>query len=78
MDGGKFSEVNARVESRRQNELVGKFKLAASDLVSVRGQVMEYPYIPTGIKGEMVRSGMDCHRKGQVVGTWKKTGGHSF
>ena len=30
---------------------------------------MEYLYIPTGIKGEMVRSGMDCHRKGQVVGT---------
>jgi hypothetical protein len=30
--------------------------MAASDLVSVRGQVMEYPYIPTGIKGEMVRS----------------------
>ena len=43
--------------------------MAASDLVSVRGQVMEYPYIPTGIKGEMVRSGMDCHRKGQVVRT---------
>ena len=40
--------------------------MAASDLVSVRGQVMEYPYIPTGIKGEMVRYGMDCHRKGQV------------
>ena len=49
--------------------MVSKFKMAASDLVSVRGQVMEYPYIPTGIKGEMVRSGMDCHRKGQVVGT---------
>ena len=30
---------------------------------------MEYPYIPTGIKGEMMRSGMDCHRKGQVLGT---------
>ena len=30
---------------------------------------MEYPYTPTGIKGEMVRSGTDCHRKGQVVGT---------
>ena len=30
---------------------------------------MEYLYIPTGIKGEMVRSGMDCHWKGQVVGT---------
>ena len=38
-------------------------------MVSVRGQVMEYPYIPTGIKGEMVRSGMYCHRKRQVVGT---------
>ena len=37
-------------------------------MVSIRGQVMEYPYIPTGIKGEMVRSGVDCHRKGQVVG----------
>ena len=68
MDGGKLSEVNARTESRRQNELVGKFKMAAIDLVSVRRQVMEYMYIPTGIKGEMVRSGMDCHRKGQVVG----------
>ena len=43
--------------------------MAASDLVSVREQVMEYTYIPTGIKGEMVGSGMDCHRKGQVVGT---------
>ena len=42
--------------------------MAASDLVSVRGQVMEYPYIPTGIKGEMVRSGMDCHRKGKSSG----------
>ena len=47
-EGGKLSEVNARTEPRRQNELVGKFKMAASDLVSVRGQVMEYTYIPTG------------------------------
>ena len=35
MDGGKFkrklSEVNARAVSRRQNELVGKFKMAAGD-----------------------------------------------
>jgi hypothetical protein len=29
MDGGKLSEVNARTESRRQNELVSKFKMAA-------------------------------------------------
>ena len=45
--------------------MVSKFKMEASDLVSVR----ENSYIPTGIKGEMVRSGMDCHRKGQVIGT---------
>ena len=49
--------------------MVSKFKMAASDLVSVRGQVMEYTYIPTGINGEMVRSGVDFHWKGQVVGT---------
>ena len=33
-----------------QNELVSKFKMAASDLVSIRGKAMEYTYIPTGIK----------------------------
>ena len=32
-------------------------------------QVMEYTYMPTGIKREMVRSCVDCHWKGQVVGT---------
>ena len=50
MDGGKLSEV----VSRKQNELVGKFKMAAGDLVSIRGQVMEYTYIPTGIKREII------------------------
>ena len=59
MGGGKLSEVNARTVSRRQNKLVGKFKIAAGDLVSIRGQVMEYTYIPTGIKREMVRSSVD-------------------
>jgi hypothetical protein len=49
MDGGKLSEVNARTVSRRQNELVGKFKMTAGDLVSIRRQVMEYTYIPTGM-----------------------------
>ena len=49
--------------------MVSKFKMAASDLVSVRGKIMEYTYIPTGIKGEMVRSGVDSHWKGQVIGT---------
>ena len=55
--------LNGMAVSRRQNELVDKFKVAASDLVSIRGQVMENTYIPTGIKGEMVRSGVDCHWK---------------
>ena len=54
MDGGKFrrklSEFNTRAVSRRQYELVDKFKMAAGDKVSIRGQVMEYTYIPTGIK----------------------------
>ena len=63
MDGGKFkrrlSEVNTRAVSRRQNELVAKFKMAASDKVSIRGKVMEYTYIPTGIKRELMRSGVD-------------------
>ena len=45
--------------SRGQNELVCKFKMAAGDMVSIRGQVMKYTYIPTGIKREL-RSGVDC------------------
>jgi hypothetical protein len=68
MDGGKFktklSEINTRAISRRQNELVGKFKMVAGDRFSIRGQVMEYTYIPTGIKRELVRSGVDCNWKG--------------
>ena len=40
--------------------MVGKFKMAAVDMVSIRGQVMEYTYIPTGIIRELVRSGVDC------------------
>ena len=36
--------------SRRQNELVGKFKMAAGVKVSIRGQVMEYTCILTGIE----------------------------
>ena len=57
MDVGKFkrklSEVNTRAVSRRQNELVGKFKMAVGDKV-IRGQVMEYAYIQTGIKRELM------------------------
>ena len=64
MDGGKFirklSEVNTRAVSRGQNKLVGKFKMAAGDIVCIRGQVMECTYILAGIKREFVRSGVDC------------------
>ena len=31
-----------------QNELIGEFKMAADDVISIRGQVIEYTYIPTG------------------------------
>jgi hypothetical protein len=68
MDGGKFKrklyEVNTRTVSRRQDELVGKFKMVTGDMVSIRGQVMEYMYNPTGIKRELVRSGVDYDWKG--------------
>ena len=50
--------------SRGQNELIGKFKMAEGDVLSIRGQVMEYTYIPTGIKIDLVRFGMDCDWKG--------------
>ena len=81
MDGGRFkrrlSEVNARAMSRGQNELVCEFKMAVGDMVSIRGQVMEYMYIPTqkgvgevwcGLRLEGV-SRRDC---------WKRTSDHSF
>ena len=41
MDGGKFkrrlSKINARAVSRGQNELVCKFKMAAGDMISIKG-----------------------------------------
>jgi hypothetical protein len=43
--------------------------MVAGDKFSIRGQVMEYMYIPTGIKRELVRSGVDCYWKRQVIGT---------
>ena len=41
MEKRRLSEVNARAVSRGQNELVCKFKMAAGDMVSIRGQVMD-------------------------------------
>ena len=50
--------------SRGQNKLVCKFKMVAGGKVNIRGQDMEYMYIPTGIKRELVSSGVDCNWKG--------------
>ena len=43
-------------------------------MVSIRGQVMEYTYIPTGIKRELVRFDVGCNQKD----CWRENGGHSF
>jgi hypothetical protein len=32
----KFTEVNTRAVSRGQNELIGKLKMAVSDMISIR------------------------------------------
>jgi hypothetical protein len=50
--------------SRIQNKLIGTFQMAVGDVISIRGQVMEYMYIPTGIKRELVRFGVDRDWKG--------------
>ena len=60
----RLSEVNARAVYRAQNEFVCKFKIAAGDMVSIREQVMEYTYISTGIKRELVKFGMNWDWKG--------------
>ena len=60
----RLSEVNAKVVSRGQDKLIGKLKMAAGDVISIRGQVLEHTYIPTGIERELVRFGMDGDRKG--------------
>jgi hypothetical protein len=65
--GGVEGNLNGnylRFVSRRQNKLIGKFKMAAGDVISIRGQVLEYTYIPTGIERELVRFGKDGDKKG--------------
>ena len=59
----KLSEVNTRAVSRGQNNLIGEFKMTEGDVMTIRGQVMEYTYIPTGIERELVRSGVDSDWK---------------
>ena len=66
--GGKIewglSELNTWAMSRGQDELVGNFKMAAGDVISIMGQVLEHTYIPTRIERELVKFGMDGDRKG--------------
>jgi hypothetical protein len=37
--------------------LIGKFKMAVGDVISIRGQVLEHMYVPTRIKRELLRFG---------------------
>jgi hypothetical protein len=62
--GGKIKWRLSTAVSKGQDEFVGKFKMAADDVISIRGQVLKHTYIPTGIERELVRFGMDGDRKG--------------
>ena len=50
--------------SKGQDELIGKFKMAGGDVISIREQVVEYTYLPTEIERKFVRCGMDGDWKG--------------
>ena len=56
----KLSDVNIKAMFRGQNELIVESSKAADDVISSRGQVMEYMYIPTGIKKLLVGFSMVC------------------
>ena len=62
----KSSEGNSRAMYRGQNKLIGKFKMVAADVISIR----EYTYISTGIKREfgeiwyeLQMDGISCRKK---------------
>ena len=50
----KLSEVNTRAVFREQNKLIGKFKMAAGDVISIRGRLwstrtfQHFAWIATG------------------------------
>ena len=46
--------------------------MAAGDVISFKGHVMEYTYIPTGIKREFVRYCMDCTERAKLLGLLEK------
>ena len=43
------------------------------DLIGVSEQVLKHTYISTGIKRKLVRFGMNCNQKGQII--WTLHGG---
>ena len=51
--GRKLWEVNTRAVIRRQDQLIGEFKMTADNVIRIRGRVMGYTYIPTGITREL-------------------------
>ena len=57
-------EIVNRAMTRGQNELIGEFKMLAGDVISIRGYIMKYTYIPTEIKREFLKFGVDCDRNG--------------
>ena len=66
-DGGKIewqlTEVNTRAVSRGLIKCISEFKLETAALISIGVQDMKYTYIPTGIIGQLVRSGVGYDRK---------------
>ena len=42
--------------------------MAADDVISIKGQVLKYTYIPTGIGREFLRFGVDFDQKGYLSG----------
>ena len=55
-------------ENPRKPQLGDNLMKRLCDLVSIRGYVMVYTYIPRGNKRELVRFGIDCDRKGYSFG----------
>ena len=48
---GNHLRVNNIAVSRAQNQLIGEFKVAAGDVISIRGQVMECTTFKQELKG---------------------------
>jgi hypothetical protein len=57
-DEWKLCEANTRAGYRGQNELIGTFKMAVGDELSIGGASYE-----VGIKSELVRFDVDCDWK---------------